>query len=323
MIRFLTFFLALSLWASPAHADEAEPPRSPAEPSKAAPVEKPIEAPKGPRRDTNSSMATRLDWRWPKFTAYQFGLSVGQGALAVASLAIPGQSDWKESNGFDRPVRDALRLSDPEASLYARDASDVGLVLLLNQRLVDTLFVTWWYHDKGSTALQMGLIDVQTATFALGIQGFVAGIVGRERPYVGELCDQSPERESTDCQGSNRYRSYFSGHATLAFTFASLTCMHHIQLPLYGGGPGEAIPCIGAMLVAGGVSTLRIASDQHYLSDVLTGAGLGTLSGFLVPYLFHYAHDLGAVKSKPLEKAGFSNVSILPTPGGLSIGGLF
>ncbi len=32
---------------------------------------------------------------------------------------------------------------------------------------------------------------------------------------------------------------------------------------------------------------LRIAADKHYLTDVLTGALIGSAVGFLVPFVFH------------------------------------
>lgn len=280
--------------------------------------------PRSAKALSTPSVATRLAWKWPTFTGYQLGLTIAQGGLAVASVAIPKQINWRDSNGFDDAVRDGLRLTDRESSLYARDFSDVGLVLLLNQQLVDTLFVTWWYHDKGSTALQMALLDVQTISFSAGLNSMVAGLVGRERPYARALCNGpiDDEGKSSDCLSNNRYRSFFSGHTTAAFTLAALTCVHHINLPLYGGGPAEAIPCATSMMLAAGVGLLRVASDQHYFSDILVGAAFGTAVGFAVPYMFHYAHT----KDRPnaaLRALGVTNLSIGPQPAGLQLGGMF
>ena len=36
------------------------------------------------------------------------------------------------------------------------------------------------------------------------------------------------------------------------------------------------------------VGLLRMHADRHYLTDVLAGAALGTLTGFAVPVLGHY-----------------------------------
>ncbi len=324
---------ASSLFSVVASAQDAPPPLEPdplPPPLPAAPPEppKPPAAetpPVAPRRVqlAKPSLASRLDWKWPRFGWAQFGLTVGQGALALVSVAIPGSNNWSGTNAFDEAARNALRVPDPDAALHARDASDIGLILLLNQQLVDTLFVTWWYHDKGSTAFQMALVDLQTISFSAGLNSLTAGLVGRERPYGRDQCAEGDLAKTSDCQGSNRYRSFFSGHATAAFTLASLTCVHHINLPIYGGGPGEAAPCIASMLVASAVALLRVSSDQHYLSDVLVGAAFGTLSGFGVPYLFHYAQSPDKPPNAALKALGILGLNVAPMPTGLNMAGLF
>lgn len=284
----------------------------------------PPQKPVGPRQiktdATAPSLAARLSWRWPEFRTYQIGLVIGQVLAAVGSVAIPGAERMRANNAFDDAVRDALRVKIPEGGRYARDASDIGLVLLVNQLFVDNLIVTWWFHDKGSTAWQMTLVDAQTVSFSAAINSVVAGAAGRERPYANGYCTRSPERESSDCQGNNRFRSFFSGHATAAFTMAALTCTHHAELPLYGGGPGEAIPCATSVALASGVSILRVAADQHYATDVLTGAAFGTLSGIAIPYAFHYAWD-----DSPSDERGSRRppISVLPTGTGLTVMGAF
>lgn len=283
---------------------------------------KPGPPPSPRRKEHGASLAARLEWRWPEFGLPQLGLTLGQGALAIGSQIIPGMDNFQGINSFDEAGRHALRITDFDDALVARDMSDVGLIVLLNQRLIDTLFVTWWFHDKGSTALQMGLIDGQTITFSAGLNSLVAALAGRRRPYNRTLCHDPEFAETNDCTGSNRYRSFFSGHSTAAFTLAALTCVHHIELPLYGGGPQEAIPCVGTMLTASAVALLRVASDQHYLSDVLVGAAFGTASGFAVPYLFHYMHDQKAPNAT-LKALGFSSMSIGPSLGGVQMAGAF
>lgn len=296
---------------------EGDPPAPPAVPPKP-------EAPPGPRRTRGKEdLSARLEWRWPEFGIAQLGIAIGQGAMAVAGVAIPGQRNWQGTNGFDDAFRNAVRAVDVKDSYIARDASDVGFVLLLNQRLIDSLFVTWWFHDKGSTALQMSLIDLQTISFTAGIQSLTAGLVGRERPYGRAKCvEEGPEQESGDCLGSNRYRSFFSGHSALAFTLAGATCAHHINLPIYGGGPVEAIPCIGNMLIATGVAMLRVVSDQHYLSDILVGSAVGTAAGFAIPYLFHYMHTADNPNAA-MRALGITALSIGPQPTGLQMAGAF
>lgn len=339
----LSLVLSVTVGSLPAiaRADEAPPPTDPdvvtsagqsppklvhplpaPSPLTPAPPPTPLK-PVGPRQITTEkkapSLARRLEWRWPEFRPYQIGLIIGQVVAAVGSVAIPGAERMNARNGFDDAARDALRIKIPEGGRYARDASDIGLVLLVNQLFVDNLIVTWWFHDKGSTAWQMTLVDAQTVSFSAAVNSVIAGAAGRERPYSRGYCNGVPEAESTDCLGNNRYRSFFSGHATAAFTLASLTCVHHAELPLYGGGPAEAVPCVTSVAVASAVSILRVAADQHYVTDVLTGAAFGTLSGVTIPYAFHFAFeptdDRGALQKPP--------ISVLPTGTGLTVMGAF
>jgi membrane-associated phospholipid phosphatase len=298
-----------------------------AEPRPAVPPSDPaaVDAPPGPRmiKDDHPELAARLEWKYPEFRGYQYGLIGGQVAGAIASLAIPGGERLKGTNPFDEAGRDALRATSYDGQLRARDASDVGLVILINQRLVDTLLITWWFHDKGSTAWQMGMIDAQALTLNAAINGLIAGLAGRERPYGDTICQRKPDDVSSDCTGNNRFRSFYSGHSSTSFTLAALTCAHHMNLPLYGGGPVEALPCVGSMLAAGTVATLRVVGDQHHLSDVLVGSSVGTAIGFAVPYLFHYAWGPVETDEAGHEKPAGVSVSVLPTPMGINVGGSF
>jgi membrane-associated phospholipid phosphatase len=64
--------------------------------------------------------------------------------------------------------------------------------------------------------------------------------------------------------------------ATSSGTVASLRGYDSAPI-LWGGG----------LAIAFVTSYLRIASDTHYLTDVLFGAGLGTALGIVIPRLLH------------------------------------
>lgn len=75
-------------------------------------------------------------------------------------------------------------------------------------------------------------------------------LIGRERP-----------------NGRN-YRSMPSGHTSQSFAVAA------VANELYGNKVGAA-----AFLIAGLVAISRINDNEHYLSDVIVGAGIGTAIG--------------------------------------------
>jgi membrane-associated phospholipid phosphatase len=66
--------------------------------------------------------------------------------------------------------------------------------------------------------------------------------------------------------------------------------MHHAYVPLYGGGVLDALACVGALGVATSTALMRVATDVHYVSDVMMGAAMGSAAGLLIPWLLHYRY---------------------------------
>lgn len=110
----------------------------------------------------------------------------------------------------------------------------------------------------------------------------IKSVVGRARPYVdsSNAADFQPFRGVRE----DAYRSFPSGHATAAFAFASV-----VTAETGHWWPGGRWP-IGILTY--GTATLtaasRIYNQQHWASDVLAGAAIGTLTGVK---LFRYQHS--------------------------------
>jgi membrane-associated phospholipid phosphatase len=325
----LAALLACSI-AAPASAEENKPSKTakkkPKQPDGEVDVISgaghPEDRPPPRRPSIRPSKKDQVRWN-PAWRPFEVGDYVATGlflAGTFASLVIPPVEDrWTTVNDFDASVRDALRLEGYESRERARDASDILLLFSINQLLVDTFIVTWWGHDAGTVAYEMGLINVETIAVTSSINGLVSGFASRQRPYGNDDCEGERNTELVDCRGNKRYRSFFSGHSSMTFAIAGLTCMHHAHLPLYGGGAADALACVLSFGVAAGTATLRVVGDQHFASDVLVGAGFGTLTGTLVPWLLHYR--TGQMPEKP--KPGEISFSIAPTAGGAVVSGGF
>lgn len=320
------FALAFAAAALPARGAFAQPaPTPPPEVDEdAAPVEPPI-GPRQPFKPLSPKDGVEWDEDWPRFRTWQY-VSLGvQAAVALGSQAIPpGTGRMRIDNGFDDSVRDAIRARTYDGYVRARDISDVGLTLLINQRIVDSAFVTWWGYDKGSVAWQMAMIDLQVVTFTAAVNGVVAGVAARERPYKGSLCTAPEDEQTSDCTGNNRYRSFFSGHASTAWALAGLTCMHHANLPTYGHPIADGAACVGAVGVAGTVATMRVVSDQHWASDIIVGSAFGLASGLTIPWVFHYSGGAKATTGEAAPgKPPAVTWSVAPMPAGAIVMGAF
>ncbi len=268
----------------------------------------------------------KVQWQpqWPEFHKAEYvvtGLAVG--TVLTTRIIGPRGSPRRFDLLIDGQARDALRIGKKRGQEAARDVSDIFLTLLSSYPILgDALLNAAWYRDSPEVATQMAMIDMQTLAVTLALQSTLNVLVSRERPF-GDRCGTSFLPESTrDCASSNRYYSYFSGHTSTAFASAGLICSHHLNLPLHGGGAKEWIPCATGFLLAGMTGTLRVAADMHYLSDVLTGALVGTLTGLGLPWLLHYR--FGPKGKTPVEvDAEGPTIMLVPMNLGLGVVGWF
>lgn len=231
-----------------------------------------------------------LRWReeWPRFRTWEYALT---GAALVTTGVLIFAVDWPASgeeaeNPIDEAGRDAFRARDFEGREVARYVGDAGFRFLLVYPVLDAVAVAWIGHGSPDVAGQMLLIDAQSigisAALSLGIEK--AG--RRSRPST-EPCENDPDYEYW-CDGSEEYASFYSGHMAMASTGAGLTCAHHQNLPLYGGGMGDTLACAGATTLALATGAARIVNDRHWVSDVVLGGAVGFASGYVLPMLLHY-----------------------------------
>lgn len=263
-----------------------------------------------------------LIWKWRSFGLADYIVTAaGAGATLTAAIVKPSATH-KLSGGilFDESVRDALR-ADTLADRYIfRDASDVGLSLAVTWPFVtDALITAWWYRGSREVAQEMSLINLQALAISGALQGVTNVVVSRERPF-GRDCggEQLPE-DAIDCANSVHYRSFFSGHSAFSFTGAALICVHHFENELMGA-PWDALSCAGGYAVAATTASFRVVSDVHYSSDILLGAAVGTLVGYGVP-LLHYR--LGAATPKTASGAPTLQMTLVPSPNGIGVAGIF
>jgi hypothetical protein len=264
--------------------------------------------------------AKPLEWKRPPFSKLDFGILVAAGGTTLATAIIKPMS--KHLVGpilFDKGIEDTLRAPTVQASYVYRDASDVGLSLMATWPFfVDALITAWWYRGSREVAQEMALLGLETLAISGAVQGVTNVLVSRERPY-GKSCGEPGGLPSNalDCEGFTHYRSFFSGHSAFSFTAASLVCFEHMELDLLGG-PWDAISCAGSYAVAATTATFRVVGNEHYPTDVLTGAAVGTLIGWGVP-LLHFKHP----SATTVKTTGGLTMSIVPNGTGAGVVGMF
>ena len=150
-------------------------------------------------------------------------------------------------------------------------------------------------------------------SFALSslITTVIFKVAARARPPYAD-CLRAPSFDPL-CK-SHANESFPSGHTSVSFTAAGLSCAHHLHAMLYGNRLADALACAGTITLAASTGTLRVLGDRHYATDVWLGAIVGFAVGYGVPTLFHYGKvDQNAQSAQALEPLG---AGLGPTIGG-------
>ena len=108
------------------------------------------------------------------------------------------------------------------------------------------------------------------------LTGGIKGIAGRARPYASPGRPGDFRLMSGVHDGARQ--SFPSGHTTAAFAFAAA-----MERELRRSHPKVARWAGPSLYAAAALTGLaRMHSDDHWASDVIMGAGIGTVSGLMV-----------------------------------------
>jgi membrane-associated phospholipid phosphatase len=280
----LTFALALLLAAAPlrAGAQEAGGAQSPPEP--AGPTLSPAPGPEHPPRLT-------LDLPFHLALATSMGALAG-GAQLLADRLAPPACRWCDPPQIDRWARRELLWKD------VKQAALIGNVLLLAVPAGTALTLGVLAGVDGAS-FREGAEDLLVMTEAVALTMVVMQVAkfttGRTRP------DAWAGSGSTT---ANSRSSFFAGHGAAAFAVAAGAT----QVARMRGRPGWKWLAVVSFTAAAATGWLRIASDNHWLTDVVAGAAVGTAAGLALPLLV--LHPAGS-------RAGA--VTLVPAPGGIAL----
>jgi membrane-associated phospholipid phosphatase len=268
------------------------------------------------RRENDDGDALRWDARWSRFTLPEY-VATGTmlGGVAVGFLAVPQREDaWEGGILFDDALREGVVLgnrNDRDTAVLVGDVLYYGMSLY--PLVVDVGVAALAAHQSPDVAWQMFTIDAEAFALTGLVSVFTQKLIGRDRPFA-DKCAEDPEYDPDCDDAGTRSQSLISGHTAMAFTGASLVCLHHAHLPLYGGGAPDWFACTLAQTGAVAVAVSRIVADRHYFSDAFAGASLGVFSGLVLPEILHY-HFRAATFGLRGESAS-ATILPLPTPAG-------
>ncbi|WP_242360333.1 MULTISPECIES: phosphatase PAP2 family protein [Anaeromyxobacter] len=217
--------------------------------------------------------------------------------LAKSHLA-PTTCRWCDPPAFDREARQLLVWGYGKQARTASDVLAFGVVPAA--ALAQFALVA----DSRRDALLDALFVVEAVALAADVNQIVKLSVGRERPFVRYGNYPEPVRKPDP----DDQLSFYSGHSSLAFSFAAAA---GTVSSLRGYRSAPWVWGVG-MALASGVAYFRVAADKHYLSDVVTGAAVGTAIGIAAPRLLH-------PRERDAEVGTPERVTLVPLPLGVRV----
>ena len=219
------------------------------------------------RAQTADTLSTKRDLFTP-------GDAVLAASFVAAAAAAAPADRW-----FTRELQDEARQANKALN---RGAAVFRIVGHPGGMIAGTTMYFAGLAGKDRRIEDLGLHSVESIMLSYVITGSVKVVAGRARPFASK--ENARNFKLFRGLRDDDYRSFPSGHAAAAFAFASV-----ISSETSHWWP-ETRWIVGPVMY--GAATLtgvsRIYNNQHWASDVLSGAAVGTLTGIK---LFRYQHS--------------------------------
>ncbi|HET7838702.1 MAG TPA: phosphatase PAP2 family protein [Rectinemataceae bacterium] len=235
--------------------------------------------------------------------SFPFRLSaVKEAAIGAGGLGIYGSSLYLEArkpsprasdiNASDIPFFDRLYVTSHPAWMgTAADALMVTAAVV--PELAAAAFVPDFSLGKFAT---IGVMYAETMGLAYATPNLLKAAITRYRPYA--------YASTVDLTDSELNSSFPSRHAVIAFSSAVFA--GYVFDELAPDSPWRTLVWVSGLGLATATSALRVASGDHFLSDVVAGGVFGAAIGFAVPWM-HRTRSTG------------EGLSLAPLPGGLLV----
>lgn len=221
--------------------------------------------------------------------ALDIPLSVTASAIAIsAGIADLGEKFWgwsfkdnsfenAEFNKSDIILLDQIFMNDYNKILSATSTVTEALLVASPAIILPAMYAKENTFSWNEVAID-GTMYAQTMLTAWGIKEWLKLLVNRPRPYM--YYDNFPESKVTEGDWND---SFPSGHTTLSFAAASFLTYTFFQY--YPETPARFWVLGASYGLAATTAVLRMASGNHFSTDVMAGALIGTVCGVAIPYM--------------------------------------
>ncbi|MBP7459842.1 MAG: phosphatase PAP2 family protein [Candidatus Delongbacteria bacterium] len=137
-------------------------------------------------------------------------------------------------------------------------------------------------HRNWRELATYSIMFLETVALTNGLKDLTKALVKRKRPYLynSDLSEIQRMELIEDDQGNN---SFFSGHTANAFSASVFLAVTYRDL--YGDNPCGKLIWITGLSAAGATGFCRYHSGNHFPTDILAGAAVGSAIGYAIPAL--------------------------------------
>ena len=227
---------------------------------------------------TQSLFANNIEYEKPfALNPINDGIQLGLGTALSGSALICDKFVHIKKNEYnpeDWNKNDIPELDMLFARPYSKPLNIAGTATVALTLAAPAIFAVL----PESEWLTIGVMYTESLLFANGIKEWIKLLVYRTRPYM--YFDGYPQDKVDEGDWNC---SFPSGHTTFAFTAASFTTMLFCN---YFPDSKWKYAVAGASFgLAALTGALRMASGNHFFTDVLAGAFIGSICGIAVPYM--------------------------------------
>lgn len=231
----------------------------------------------------------------PPFEKYSSidNLIVGSAALVgITSLCIEHkmpplalvQASQLDRNTINRFDRSATYNQSERAAAYS-DYGMLAALLLPVSLLTDS--------QIGADSNTLGYLYLETMAVTAVLTELTKVTTRRIRPWVYN--EHVPLEQK---RGKDAKKSFFSGHTSLSFAGAVLCAK--VYSDYHPNSRFKPYIWAGTIGLASTVAYWRVRAGQHFPSDVIVGALVGSAAAFCIPELHKDEHASPAAPSRPM-----------------------
>lgn len=203
-------------------------------------------------------------------------LDKNKGSMSLDEL---NALDYNDINSFDQSATKQWNTSLDNASNIFKYGIAATPCLLIIPQVSNKQFQNSFIYAS---------MYFETALFTLGVTNLTKSLSNRTRPYLyNPEIDQAYKEDVIKTE--NVYDSFYSGHT--AISFATAVFLSKTYTDIYGKNTWSKVIWASSLSVATTVGFMRYKSGQHFPTDIITGAIIGSVIGYTIPLLHKKKND--------------------------------